>query len=951
MTKNYAELIQGINQGIPDNDQGLVSPADIRENMIDLADWANELPDIENVKGAYNASTNSPTLTAIPDPTFNDGAYYDVTVSGAVGFAGSNFTSGATLLSGDKLKKKGSQWYLIKSADFTKKSYLLDQNAPFTNSELEAIKVIKNIQIQYKDDSAKDDIWIINAFSKGDVSGTSFDNFLSLKNTSTNQEAQRMFTSGEISVGYAEFDLSSITGYSGCIARIWFDYNLTALNNTYLVSGSASSYQIKLMPISSNQNTRISALESFQTLATSLYTKKPYLLSQGESFTSGELEALKVLKHIEIGYNTEARKSDVWIVNALSKNRTTPDSTYINFISFKNTSTNQEVNRNFTSAEILIGYAEIDISSVTGYSGCIIRIWFDYSLTSLDNTFIISGTAPSYQIKILPRFTYQNISISTKNIFSVNQLVPRKYVNPTGGLYVFNYGTNFLGSGFIPVNPSSTLIIKGVSPSGNSKALQYCDANRNILGSTAGYTLGTSAFVNNQFSVPIPAGCYFVFFTIKLDTESTFDYSAIRIYNSTEIDRIEKISSNPIQATSIVDGAKTYSGKPILDSSLVPVKSTLKYAKSYFTDFSGLTATGFTPTVSDGAIKLTGGTNDFSQYFTINNLANSDEQIMVELIVRVNAVSATNYGIGIGKRSLNSWSGQARSILGQVAFTDTNGTISFSELTALANRGSKLSQLAILDGNILRIRFIQSGFNATIVVENISRGGVRYDSYIMPSLLSVNVGDLCVWNFGGSNDILGIRVVSGTPQNNDILCIGDSKTKGDNLLRWSRFINPLGSICVMAGNSDRTVEVIQTLSYLRSIKPKYSIICLSRNDVASGIGNFTWQSNYVNIVGALTESGTKVIHLLPIPETSMSQANQDLIKNFIIDNFGSSNCIDVSSGWDNATMLSADNIHPNEKGDRYIASVILASGKIPLPEITRVDENWEDYLITKVAKV
>lgn len=113
MTKNYAELIQGINQGIPDNNQGIVSPADVRQNMIDLADWAIELPDIENVKGAYNASTNTPTLTATPDPTFNDGAYYDVTVSGAVGFAGSNFTSGTILNVLDKLKKKGAQWYRI----------------------------------------------------------------------------------------------------------------------------------------------------------------------------------------------------------------------------------------------------------------------------------------------------------------------------------------------------------------------------------------------------------------------------------------------------------------------------------------------------------------------------------------------------------------------------------------------------------------------------------------------------------------------------------------------------------------------------------------------------------------------------------------------------------------------------------------------------------------------
>lgn len=66
--------------------------------------------------GSYNASTNTPTLTATPDVLLHDGDYYDVTTSGTVGFSGSNFLSGTVLNIGDKLKKKGTQWYLIASS-------------------------------------------------------------------------------------------------------------------------------------------------------------------------------------------------------------------------------------------------------------------------------------------------------------------------------------------------------------------------------------------------------------------------------------------------------------------------------------------------------------------------------------------------------------------------------------------------------------------------------------------------------------------------------------------------------------------------------------------------------------------------------------------------------------------------------------------------------------------
>jgi hypothetical protein len=70
--------------------------------------------------GVYNASTNSPTLSATPDVLLNNGSYYDVTVSGTLSFSGLNFSSGIVVNVGDRLVKYGTQWGLNVGANISK---------------------------------------------------------------------------------------------------------------------------------------------------------------------------------------------------------------------------------------------------------------------------------------------------------------------------------------------------------------------------------------------------------------------------------------------------------------------------------------------------------------------------------------------------------------------------------------------------------------------------------------------------------------------------------------------------------------------------------------------------------------------------------------------------------------------------------------------------------------
>jgi|GEM_PF-2977913 len=69
-------------------------------------------------KGPWNASTNTPTITATPNPAWIDGAYLDITpLTGTMPFSGLNFSSGQAVNPGDRLKKQGSQWSWIKASD------------------------------------------------------------------------------------------------------------------------------------------------------------------------------------------------------------------------------------------------------------------------------------------------------------------------------------------------------------------------------------------------------------------------------------------------------------------------------------------------------------------------------------------------------------------------------------------------------------------------------------------------------------------------------------------------------------------------------------------------------------------------------------------------------------------------------------------------------------------
>ena len=402
------------------------------------------------------------------------------------------------------------------------------------------------------------------------------------------------------------------------------------------------------------------------------------------------------------------------------------------------------------------------------------------------------------------------------------------------------------------------------------------------------------------------------------------------------------------QAT-LVSGTniKTINGTSVLGSGDFVISGgtsnpySLKHFKNYFSAITGYTATGFTPTYADGKMRFTGGAGNFNQYLTIDGLKNTDENIEIEIVFKV---IVSGFGIGIGKRSINTWY-NASTVM---TCSPIQNLIKLWDSNAVTEINSKaIATTAVND--IIKIKFTQLANVITCTYNNITTGVSAQMTSIGNLSTTINFkipnsSDLVVHNLGGTNDIISIKVTSFSNYKPDILVIGDSKSVGysskSNSLRWANNINSLGTVIVNSGTGDRTVEATQTINYTKLIKAKYAILAIGRNDLGSGVASGTWQTNYANIVTQLQGQGTTVFHLLPVPETILP--DQSALNSWIISTYGLGNCIDIATGWNNAIMLSSDNVHPNEVGHSFIAKKVIDSGLIiptsPIQVLTKNNE-------------
>lgn len=532
------------------------------------------------------------------------------------------------------------------------------------------------------------------------------------------------------------------------------------------------------------------------------------------------------------------------------------------------------------------------------------------------------------------QLTNNNQSWNEKRRYKVNDVVS----------YSGNTYQNITGKNSIPTNLEDWIVFgsAGVSVTGTERQVIGFDEDGNELAVTIGWKQLSDLPTPPSFSNGVYVGTAF-----QPDGSALFAFIELAI---TSPDSIAKPNAIPIyQAGTIGTGGGTLpvqdpvedldavNKRWFIDNLNLGATFSQRFFKNSFTSSTGFTFTSLTPTYVDGKMRLTGGVGNFNQYFTIDGLKNTDENIELELIFKATTVNTGSFGLAIGKKSINSW--YDASVV--CSLSPVQASAYLWDPTNTTQLGSKVLN-SINSGDILKLKYTQVANVITCSFYNITQNtkgqfSITGNLKAVKNIKIPNSSDIRIYNLGGTMDIISIKVTSLSNASPNILCIGDSKTvgysAGGNELRWASNINSLGTVIVNAGDGDRTVEVTQTINYTKLLNAKHAILCIGRNDLGSSVSTGTWQLNYQNIVSELQNQGTKVIHLLPIPETVL--ADQSILKNWIISTYGVENTIDPSTGWNSSTMLSSDNVHPNEVGHAHISNIVINSGLIEPQIINR----------------
>lgn len=361
----------------------------------------------------------------------------------------------------------------------------------------------------------------------------------------------------------------------------------------------------------------------------------------------------------------------------------------------------------------------------------------------------------------------------------------------------------------------------------------------------------------------------------------------------------------------------------------------ISYKKSFWSALTDFTAVGFTPTINNGAIRITGGANSYGQYLTINGTPSEDQNLDLEVTYRwVTAGSVAGTGIAIGRSSYNAFSTYKTSTAA-MDYAGSKGVLVVATNAALSGSvGSATYTVFAAIGDVCRLKYSQRGNLVYAVYENLTQNTKFSSSYFTPFILGgtiqiPNASLATIYNIGGTIDILGIEVVSRSLFNPYVLAIGDSKTMGwgcvSPTLSFANAMNQLGPTTIWAGGADNTQEILTSLPNAYKLNPQYVLLCIGRNDIANGVTAATYQANYQSIVNGFTNAGAKVILLTPIPETTVSQTVLDTwIRTTYPGQF-----IDSSINWVNATHLGSDGTHPNPDGHRLLGNNIVNNGLIP----------------------
>ncbi len=382
-----------------------------------------------------------------------------------------------------------------------------------------------------------------------------------------------------------------------------------------------------------------------------------------------------------------------------------------------------------------------------------------------------------------------------------------------------------------------------------------------------------------------------------------------------------------VQATNFIGNADGLTNSP----NYIPIYSGTNWGS--LSDFIqiGTVAAYLT---NNGQIYLPQAPAGFGNYLMVKNTTNALDNFTMEIVYSLE--SNSGYALPIGEQSINPWWNKV--LTTYYAPVDSHIHYVAGEVTPT----DSVTHSAPPAGTDITLRLNVNGL--TYIASVSWAGGVpftySYQDGGMPASGTAlpSSGVFSIWNATtvGGAFLKSVKVYSSANKRPKYLFIGDSKTRGIGS-GGRRFADMFPDSVVLAGQGDRTIEVVQDLPFiLRCFSPQNVVLAIGRNDKPSG-QNYT--NNYPTIAGAFS---CPVWHLSSMGEPALDQTTYDAyIRTTYPDHY-----IDVSS-----TNVCSDGVHPSPGKNNEVARLIRARmGLQPAAEqLTRYDTLMGSFNGTNVG--
>lgn len=373
---------------------------------------------------------------------------------------------------------------------------------------------------------------------------------------------------------------------------------------------------------------------------------------------------------------------------------------------------------------------------------------------------------------------------------------------------------------------------------------------------------------------------------------------------------------------------------------------------NYVTAFPGTTAT-----ISSAGLRLVGTPGNYVNY--ISRLKYTASERFSEKITYINnTISSTAYGITVGMQSQNTFCcthevtagvGQytGSAILGK-SFITGGDSYGFT-----SNGSSTISTISV--GDTIDVTLVRDYLTYTVTSYNRTTGQTSTHSVV--TTLGLSTSNFYVNNtsyptlnfFGGDITVIGFEYRLLDSYNADYGFVGNSITTGQaataNSLTFPNltFVNDAGIVQITnAGGGDYTQSVVNRLSEIYALNPRYVMLMIGGNDLLFGVSTATWEANLRTIRDSLVAHGIQVIHLYPTPRNSTDMTP---LVNFLDTCTRFTTDTKVRATWDSlktGTSLKAiydagDGTHLSDSGHHFAAikirAVIIPHQRTAIPTI------------------